>query len=194
MLKQILYILTLLLITSCGVQHLTATEYLDYCVEHESEFTSSGSYSNVSGKLIWYPADRFLAQAQVDGTDIGELKSVKKEISKKVNTSFALNLSFNTGNLLTQTNASSTEQMRFYAVDFKNNIKAVTSSSDTISCTNYVFESNGNIGGRAHFDFDFPANITTLQKVILYSPYLKDSVMEFTTTGYTTKHPELKIK
>lgn len=194
MLKHTFYTLTLLLITSCGVERLTATEYLDYCIEHESEFTVSGTYSAVTGKLIWYPADHFLAQAQVDGTEVKELKAFKKEITENANSSFALNLSFNSGNLLNQTAVSSTEQMRFYAVDFKNNIKAITATNDTISCTNYIFESNGNIGGRAHFDFDFPANITAIQKVMLYSPYLKDSIMEFTTTTYTTNPPVLILK
>lgn len=182
------------ILTACKVVRLPAAEYLDYVFEHESDFTVSVQSSDSKVSLIYSPFDETLANAQLSGVAVDELKAARKDQTEQKNSAFVLKYEFKSGGLLAQSKAPSAEQMKFYAVDFKQHIVAITANQDTLKCTNYIFEANGNFGNVAYFNFDFNERLDQLKKIQIQSPYLTDSILEFVTEKYNTNYPELKIK
>ena len=193
--KKLHLFFLLALTTSCGVEKLKAREYLDYYSTHEADYSVKANFSSNSASLVYCPLDYILAESFMDSVPVKELKQLKTEEGKKSNTAFSLKLQFSRGSLLAQSKAPKDEQMKFYAVGFKHFIKAITSTNDTIPCSNYIFEANGNFGNTAQFNFEIPLKLTSISKIVIHNPYLSDSLIEFDANKYSnTTYPELKIK
>lgn len=194
--KKIIYPLILWsFVTSCGVKRLGVQDYINYHSTHREDYSVKTNLTSSSATLTYYPLDYFLAESYLDSVPAKELKELKANEQKKENTAFTLQFDFNKGSLLAQSNVPKEQQMKFYAVNFKHNISAVTSANDTIPCTNYIFEANGNFGNSARFDFEIPVKKESIHKILIYNPYLPDSIIEFDGSKYaTTTYPELKIK
>ena len=185
----------LVFITSCGVEKMKVQDYLNYYSTHENDYSVNVNFSSNSASLVYCPLDYILAESLLDSIPVKELKALKTEEGKKSNTAFSLKFRFSKGSLLAQSRAPKEDQMKFYAVDFKHFINAITYANDTIPCTNYIFEANGNFGNTAQFNFEIPLKLESIHKIIIRNPYLSDSLIEFDASKYANAtYPELKIK
>jgi len=193
MLKPFLYILLISMIACCGVR-LSAGQYADYVVEHKSELMVSGNQQSIQYQLTYVPIEQLYANALLEGSDPKELRELKKTDKTRPGTSFSLMIDVGSGTLFSRNSENASVQMKYYALEFKNSIKAITTKKDTIDCQGFIFQANAGFGNKSYFNFDFPGSITNLKKVILHSIYLSDSIVELDLSPLHKNYPELIIK
>jgi len=192
----IIYGIILGFLASCSdVKKLTAPEYLNYVVEHESEFKVTNSANGVKYNVVYTTLDELMAEQMTDETtDLESLKKIRVEEKKSPNAMFQLCIEVQSGTLFTQHKEDPSVQMKYYAVEFKKSIKAVTSVNDTIDCQNYIFQSNAGFGTKSYMDFQFATGISSITKILINPQYLTESVIEIDLTPLKHTYPELIIK
>ncbi len=190
--KYLSLIALLSLLLSCGTKRLTASEYLEFYSSKKDSFTTTRDLTSMVCQIKYVPVEYFAARSYLEGVPAAELKE-ELSADRKIS-SYSMKLTFKNGNLYNQLNKPASEQMKFYAVDFKNTIKAVLINNDTVQSSNYLFESASSIGNQAYFEFEIGSKVNQIQKFLFYTPYLKDSIIEIEVQNTSLKLPELKLK
>ncbi len=173
---------------------LSPKDYMAYIERTKTERTDSVSFEMMDLKLIQSPIEYFVAASLVEGSITSkEAKKLLKEKSEV--TFFGMLVQTKEGGLLDQGSWSRSEQMKYYAVNFKNTLMAVTTKGDTLSCQNFIFQAGASFGNYAYFEFEIPKKGQEIKEIIFLAEPIRNTFFNCILSAKNEKNKKrLKIK
>ena len=176
-------------LVSCS--RVTLEKYAEYRSANDFQYNIDTLANETTYRLTYVPIEEIVV-SNVGSLSKEELKAEYHKMKLVNMSSFQLRMS---SNILSKSSNKSqkTEQMEYYAVEFKKHIKAINNLGDTLDCSNYLLLQNGVMGGQLMFEFDFQNQINAIQEIVLNANDPKNTEVRIDLSAFHRKYPTLKI-
>lgn len=174
----------------CSCSRLSLEDYSAYRSANEQKYHVSHTQNKTEYQISYVTVEEIVALNRNDFPK-SELKSEYKKMKVAESSSFKLRIIHN--DQMSANKQLQKELMEYLAVDFKQDVKAIGSSCDTILCSHFLFIPNGGMGNSQQFEFDFPCRINDLKELIITSAFYDDSIVKINLNDFKKEYPTLKF-
>lgn len=169
---------------------LLPTEYVQYIINTKNQRTDSVSFDKMDVKLVQTPIEYYVASAFLEGA-ITQKEAKKMLKEKQTVTFFGMLIQTKEGGLFDQSSWTRSDQMKFYSIDFKSKVKAISTKGDTVDCQNFIFQAGAAFGNYAYFEFEIPLVENEIKELIFLAQPIQNSIF---SCGIKPKNHKPKVR